>query len=118
MFLWEEASRIALYVQNRSPQQIIGDKTHEEALTSVKPEVSHLRIFGCLVYIHVPKEKRMKLEPLGKKGTFVGYDEILKDFRIYILGQRQIEVSWDVTLDEEVAFRRSRRSHTEIDSEE
>jgi hypothetical protein len=27
------------------------------------------------VYIHVPKEKRTKLEPSGKKGTFVGYIE-------------------------------------------
>jgi hypothetical protein len=25
------------------------------------------------VYIHVSKEKRTKLEPYGKKGTFVGY---------------------------------------------
>jgi hypothetical protein len=24
------------------------------------------------IYIHVLKEKRMKLEPFGKKGTFVG----------------------------------------------
>jgi hypothetical protein len=26
-----------------------------------------------IVHIHVPKEKRMKLEPSGKKGTFAGY---------------------------------------------
>jgi hypothetical protein len=25
------------------------------------------------VYIHVPKQKRTKLEPSGKKGTFMGY---------------------------------------------
>jgi hypothetical protein len=25
------------------------------------------------VYIHIPKEKRTKLEPSEKKGTFVGY---------------------------------------------
>jgi hypothetical protein len=25
------------------------------------------------IYIHVPKEKRTKLEPSGKKGTFMGY---------------------------------------------
>jgi hypothetical protein len=28
-----------------------------------------------IVYIHVPKEKRTKLEPSGKKGTFMGYRE-------------------------------------------
>lgn len=70
------------------------------------------------MYIHVPKKKRKKLESSGKKGTFVGYNETSKAYRIYILGQHQIEVSQDVTFDEEVAFKRSRESHMEIDSEE
>jgi hypothetical protein len=83
----------------------------------VKPEVGHFRIFGCPVYIHVPKEKRTKLDPSGRKGTFVGYSESSKAYWIYIPGQRQIEVSRDVTFEEEVAFRRSRGSHMEIDSE-
>jgi hypothetical protein len=69
------------------------------------------------VYIHVPKEKRTKLDPSGKKGTFVGYSESSKAYWIYIHGQRQIEVSKDVAFEEEVAFRRSRGSHMEIDSE-
>jgi hypothetical protein len=82
----------------------------------VKPEVGHFRIFGCPIYIHVPKEKRTKLDPSGRKGTFVGYCESSKAYRIYIPGQRQINVSRDVTFEEEVAFRRSRGSHMEIDS--
>jgi hypothetical protein len=72
------------------------DKTPEEAFTGMKPKVIHLRIFGCPVYIHVPKEKRTKLEPSGKKGTFVGYNETSKAYIIYIPGQHQIEVSRDV----------------------
>jgi hypothetical protein len=63
------------------------------------------------VYIHVSKEKRTKLEPSGKKGTFVGYSETSKVYRIYIPGQRHIEISRDVTFDEDEAFRRSRESH-------
>jgi hypothetical protein len=70
----------------------------------VKPEVGHFRIFGCPVYFHVPKEKRTKLDPSGRKGTFVGYNESSKAYRIYIPGQRQIEVSRDVTFEEEIAF--------------
>ena len=84
----------------------------------MKLDVSHLRIFGCLVYIHVPKEKRSKLEPSGKKGTFVGYSETSKAYQIYNHIQRQIEVGLDVTFDEEVAFKRSRESHMQIDDEE
>ena len=65
------------------------------------------------VYIHV-----LKLEPLGKKGTFVGYCKSSKADRIYILGSRQIEVSRDVTFEEEMAIRKGRGSDMEIDDDE
>ena len=91
--------------------------TLEEAFTEVKHEVGHFRIFGCLVYIHIRKEKMTKLDPSGRKGTFVGYNESSKAYRIYIHGQRQIEVSIDVTFEEEVAFMRYRGSDMDIDSE-
>jgi hypothetical protein len=57
--------------------------TPEEAFTKVKPVVGHLRIFGCPVYIHIPKEKRTKLDPFGMKGTFVGY----KNFELCVKNQ-------------------------------
>jgi hypothetical protein len=117
MFLWEEASMTAVYVQNISPHKTLRNMTLEEAFTGVKPKVGHFRIFGCPVYIHIPKEKRTKLDPSGRKGTFVGYSESSKAYQIYILGQRQIEVRRDVTFEEEVAFMRSRGSRMEIDSE-
>lgn len=62
----------------------MGNKTPEEAFISEKPKVGHFRIFGCPVYIHVPKEKRVKLEPFGKKGTYVGYSETSKAYKIYV----------------------------------
>jgi hypothetical protein len=83
-----EASSTTVYVQNRIPHKILGNKTPEEVFIGKKPEVNHLRIFGCPVYIHVSKEKRTKLEPSRKKGTFVGHSETSKAYRIYILGQR------------------------------
>jgi hypothetical protein len=82
----------------------LGDKTSEEAFTDVKSEVGHLRIFGCPVYIHVPKEKRTKMEPSRKKGMFVGYNETWKAYRINVPGHRQIEVTRDVAFDEETSF--------------
>jgi hypothetical protein len=117
MIMWAKASMTAVYVQNRSPHQILKNMTPEESFTEVKPEVGHFRIFGCPVYFHVPKEKRSKLDPSGKKGTFVGYSESSKAYRIYIPGQRQIEVSKDVIFEEEIAFRRSEKSQMEIDRE-
>ena len=69
-------------------------------LIGKKPEVSHLKIIGCLIYVQIPKEKRTKLDPSGKKGIFVGYYEVSKAFRIYIPGFHHMEISRDVTFDE------------------
>jgi hypothetical protein len=81
--------------------------------TGKMPEVSHLKIFGCPVFIHIPKEKRNKLEPSGRKGIFVGYCEVSKAFKIYILGHCHIEISRDVTFDEEATLKKSRRCQLE-----
>lgn len=56
------------------------------------------------VYFHVPKEKKSKLDASGKKGTFVGYSETSKAYRIYVPGQREVEISHDVTFDEDTAL--------------
>jgi hypothetical protein len=84
--LWAEATSIVVYIQNKCPHAILKDKTPEEVFSRIKPEVGHLRIFGCPVYIHVPKEKRTKMEPSGKKGVFVGYSENSKAYRIHVPG--------------------------------
>ena len=55
MHLWEEASKTAVYVQNCTPHRVLKNKTPEEVFFGKKLEVSHLRIFSCLVYIHIPK---------------------------------------------------------------
>ena len=81
MHLWAEVARTMVYVQNHTPHRVLKNKTPEEVFSGKKPEVSHLRIFGCSVYIHIPKEKRTKLDPSGRKGIFVGYSESLKAYR-------------------------------------
>lgn len=106
IFLWAEASRTTMYVQNRFPHRILQNMTPEKAFSGIKPDVSHSRIFGCPVYVHMPKDKRTTLEPSGKRGIFVGYSETSKAYQIYITGQKQIEVRRDVTFEEDVAFKK------------
>jgi hypothetical protein len=64
----------------------LGSKPPKKCFSGKKPKVSHLKIFGCPVLVHIPKERRTKLDPLGKKGIFVGYCEVSKAFKIYIPG--------------------------------
>jgi len=81
-FLWGDATKIVVYVQNRSPNISIDNMNPKEAFTGKKPSVYHLRIFGCLVYIHIPKYKRKKLDPTSMKGIFIGYSNTSKTYRI------------------------------------
>jgi transposase InsO family protein len=113
MCLWEEVAMTVVYVQIQLSHNALGFKTSKEMFTGKKPEVSHLKIFGCPVFIHIVKEKRNKLEPSGKKGIFVGYCEVSKAFKIYIPGHHHIEISRDVTFDEDAALKKSRRCQLE-----
>ena len=61
--------------KNCCPHRILGMSTTEEAFTGKKPDVSHFKIFGSSVYVHVTKDTRKKLEPTTEIGIFVGYIE-------------------------------------------
>jgi hypothetical protein len=113
MCLWEKAVRTIVYVQNRLSHSALGFKTPKEMFSGKNPEVSHLKISGCPVFVHIPKEKRNKLDPSGKKGIFVGYCEVSKALRVYIPIHHHIEISKDVTFDEYEALKKSRRFQLE-----
>jgi hypothetical protein len=107
MYLWGEVAMTTIYVQNRSPHRILKDMTLEESFSRKKPNVEHLRTFGFPVYIHIPKDKRKKLEPSRNKGTFVGYNESSNAYIIYIPEQHKIEVSRYITFNEKMDFKKS-----------
>jgi hypothetical protein len=48
-------------------------KTPKKLLLMKNSRYAHFHVFACPVYIHVPDEKRTKLEPSSIKGVFVGY---------------------------------------------
>ena len=59
------------------------DKTPQEVWTGKKPSLSHLRVFGCDAYVHVPKEKRTKLDSKSEKCIFIGYKDGLKGYKLW-----------------------------------
>ena len=62
------------------------------------------------MYIHIPKEKRTKLDPSGRKGVSIGYNEISKAYRIYLPGFTKINISIDITFDEDSTYFKSKRT--------
>ncbi len=70
-YFWAEAVATIVYIMNRTPIIIVHGMTFEEKFTDKKPNVSHLRVFGCIAYVHVPDEKRSKLDPKAEKCIFI-----------------------------------------------
>ena len=46
------------------------------------------------------------MDASGKKGMFVGYSETSKAYKIYVSGQREVEICHNVTFDEDVALKK------------
>ena len=107
LFLWAEAYKTVVYIQNRCPHTTLGRKTPEEVFTSTRRYVSHIRIFGSVCYCHVHVDNRKKLDSSGEKGLLVGYSVISKAYRVYIPARRRIIVSRYFQFDEDMALQRS-----------
>ena len=97
--LWAEALVTVNYARNRTPVSAHG-RTPWEMFTGHVPTVSHMRVFGSTAYIHVPKEKRNKLDPVSTKGVFLGYEPQTKGYRVLRERDGVIVVTRDVIFDE------------------
>ena len=85
---------------NRTPTAAIHGMTPEEKFTGKKPDLSHLKVFGFLAYVHIPDELRSKLDPKVEKCVFTGYSLEQKGYCCYNPLTCEIRVSRDVVFDE------------------
>ncbi|GJV03970.1 zinc finger, CCHC-type containing protein [Tanacetum coccineum] len=69
---WAEAIRHGVYVLNRVPTKALKDSTPYEALKGRKPNLKHLRIFGCKAYAKVTKPHLKKLDDRSKELIYLG----------------------------------------------
>lgn len=92
---WAEAVNTAVYLQNRLPTKAT-DITPFEVWFGRKPDLSHLRVFGCEVYAWKPQQKRKKFESKAVKLTFVGYATDSKAYRLLNTKTGEIVISRDV----------------------
>jgi len=87
---WAEAVNTVIYIKNRCLTKALDSKTPQETWTGVKPDVSHLRVFGCKTSAHIPNEKRNKLESKSIPCVFLGYYEGTKAYRLMCLETKRI----------------------------
>jgi len=75
--------------------------TLEEAWSQIKPSVSYIKIFGCTAYVHIPDNKRTKLDDKSLKCVFLGVSGESKAYRLFDPLSKTIIISRDVRFEEE-----------------
>ena len=101
MSLWSIAVKTMAYLHNRSPTRANNSITLLERITSKKPDLTHLRVFGSPVSIAVPKEKRKKWDNQSRMGYMVGYEPYLSGYLIWYPRAQCMEKARDVFFHED-----------------
>ena len=74
--------------------------TPHEKFYGKKSNLSHIRIFSSIAFVHIPDEKRQKLDPKLEKCILVGYSLEQKGYKCF----NPSTVSRDVIFDESASW--------------
>jgi hypothetical protein len=99
--LWAEAVKVAVHVLNRSPTRALQGVTPYEKWHKKKPNVSYLRVFGCVTHVKVVGPGVKKLDDRSVPMVFVGYEDGAKAYRLYNPATKRLHISRDVLFEEE-----------------
>ncbi|KAM2683111.1 hypothetical protein EV1_044763 [Malus domestica] len=98
---WGEAVRTACYLINRSPSVPLGLDVPERVWAGNDVSYSHLKVFGCKAFVHVPKEQRSKLDYKATPCIFLGYGGEDFGYRLWDPYQKKFIRSRDVVFYED-----------------
>lgn len=98
--LWGEAVRHYVYIRNRLPTRALSNQTPYEAWTGSKPNLNHIRVFGCVAHMKTPKVHVSNLGDQSKQMINLGREPGTKAYRLYDPSSKNISVSGDVVFDE------------------
>jgi transposase InsO family protein len=80
---WAKAMGTTCYLVNISPSSALDDKTPQEVWTGKKPSLTHLKVFGCEAYVHVPKENKSNLDKKVENCIFIRYKDGIKSYNLW-----------------------------------
>ena len=104
-YLWGEAVRHATYLINRLATRSLSEKTPYEVFRSKKPNLNHLRVFGCVCYAASEKTGRKKLDDRSRRLVHLGIEPGTKAYRLLEPLNRKIIVNRDVIFTEDVGWK-------------
>ena len=97
---WAKAANTTIYLMNRSTISGVHNLAPYEKFYGKNPYLSHVRILGSIAFVHIPHEKRQKLDPKSEKYILVGYSLEQKGYKCFNPFIRKVWVSRDVIFDE------------------
>ena len=98
--LWAEACACAVYLLNRIQSSTRLGTTPFEQWFGRKPDVSHLKIFGSVAYLHIPKDERNKFDAKSEKYHLIGYSETQKAYKLWHPTTGKMKIGRDVIFNE------------------
>jgi len=99
--LWAEAAKWTNHVINRSFTKALKEMVLKERWSGLKSKVDYFRMFGSIAYVHVPEQKRTKLDDRSLKCVLLGLSEESKAYQLYDLIKKKIIISRDVIFEED-----------------
>ena len=98
---WGEAVATAGYIRNRVPTSAFKERVSPyEKWYQRRPDLSHLRVFGCVAYAHIPDCQRDILTKKAEKFRFVGYSLNSKGYMLMNEKTTKVVISRDVVFNE------------------
>src|SRR4051812_32522015 len=82
-YFWGDCLATLVHIWNMSPTSTVKNATPYELWFKKKPNVSHLRVWGCTAYVHIQRDKRRSLGSHMEKCVFVGYPPGYKGWKFY-----------------------------------
>lgn len=101
---WSHGILTATYLVNRLPSRVLDFKCPLEVLQDKAPDLSHLKIFGCTCFVHVPTGHRDKLDPRAVKCIFLGYSQTQKGYKCFDFPSKKLYVTRDVRFAEQIPY--------------
>lgn len=102
--LWGEAIRHSVYILNRLPNRTLTGITPYEAWKGTKPDLGHVRLFGCVAHLKVQSGHLTKLEDRSRMAVYLGREPGTKASRLFDPLNGKLLVSHDVIFEENRAW--------------
>ena len=93
---WIYAVKAKLHMYNVTPIKHTEYKTPKELWSGQKLNISHLRVFGCLAWVHILKKRRHKLQLKSRAMIFIGYEPGSKGYQFWDAAHQRFKISCDV----------------------